>query len=63
MIFIDDFSHYTWLYFMASRSELLLIYKRFAIMVQTQFSTPIRVFRADSAGEYISHMMRSFLAE
>ena len=56
-------SRYTWLYFISSRSEVLSIYKRFAAMVHTQFSTPIRVFHVDSAGEYISKMLRGFLAE
>jgi hypothetical protein len=32
-------------------------------MVLTQFSTPIHVFRADSAGEYISKLLHGVLAE
>jgi hypothetical protein len=48
---------------MTSRSEVLSIYKRFAAMVHTQFSMTIRVFRADSAGEYVSQMLCGFLTE
>jgi hypothetical protein len=32
-------------------------------MVHTQFSTPIHMFHADSAGEYISHSFCAFLAK
>jgi hypothetical protein len=48
---------------MSSRSEVLSIYQHFAAMVLTQFSTPIRVFCADSASEYISKHLRGVLAE
>lgn len=61
IIFIDDFSRYTWIYLMSSRSEVLPIYRRFATMIRSQFATSIRAFRADSAGEFLSRSLRAFL--
>ena len=58
IIFIDDFSHHTWIYFMKNHSEALSIYTNFANMIHIQFDNSIRVFRADFAGEYLSGALR-----
>jgi hypothetical protein len=52
VVFFDDFSRYTWVFLMKSRSELLDIYRTFAKMVETQFSKPIKAFHSDNALEY-----------
>ena len=52
VIFVDDFSRYTWIYLMHNRSELAQIYCTFAQMISTQFSKAIKIFRTDNAMEY-----------
>ena len=50
--FVDDYSRYTWVYLMARKSDFFRIYRTFHAMVQTQFSTSIKVLRSDLGGEY-----------
>jgi hypothetical protein len=63
ILFIDDFSHHTWIYFMKHHSEALSIYKNFSAMIYTHFDTCIHVFHVDSAGEYLSDALHQVLAE
>jgi hypothetical protein len=63
IIFIDDFSRHTWIYFMKHHSEALSIYKNFSAMIHTHFDTSIHVFRADFVGGYLSDALHQLLAE
>ena len=48
---------------MKHRNEVLSIYQTFARMIHTHFDAPVRVFRADSTGEYLSGALRQFLSK
>ena len=63
VIFIDDYSRFTWIYLMKNRHELPQIYINFASMIKTQFSKTIKVFRCDNAMEYRDTKLLTFLAE
>ena len=59
--FIDDYSRYTWVYFLRHKSEVFHMFKLFLALVDTQFSAAVKILRSDSGGEYMSHAFQSFL--
>ena len=61
VIFIDDYSRYTWIYFMKHRSQLLSIYQSFIRMIHTQFSSTIRIFCSDSGGNTCQILFVNYL--
>jgi hypothetical protein len=52
VVFIDDFLHITWIYFLESWAQVLTVYQIFPATVHTQSDSFIRVFCADSVREY-----------
>jgi hypothetical protein len=49
VIFVDDYSRFTWIYMLKHRSNLVPIFQTFHKMIQTQFSRTIKIFRSDNA--------------
>ncbi|KAA0042921.1 Retrovirus-related Pol polyprotein from transposon TNT 1-94 [Cucumis melo var. makuwa] len=62
VLFIDDFSRFTWIYFLKHRSELSRTYIEFANMIRTQFSYLIKTLCTDYALEYKDYTLLSFLS-
>lgn len=52
LLFIDDFSHFTWLYLLKSKYETYPIFLKFKALVETQFSTKIKALHSNWGGEY-----------
>ena len=51
--FIDDYSHFTWIYFL--HSKVFSMFKKFMTYVEAQFQSKIQTFRSDFGDEYMSH--------
>jgi hypothetical protein len=43
LIFVDDFSRFTWIYFLSKKSEVFQHLKDFKALVETQFGKNIEV--------------------
>lgn len=61
--FINDYSRFTWVYFLRFKADVFSTFKTFVAYVETQFSTCIKILRSDSGGEYMSHAFQSFLQQ
>ena len=61
VIFVDDYSRYSWIFNMKHRSKLLQVYSNFAKMVETQFFKCIKIFRSDNAFEYTQYAFQAVL--
>ncbi|PKU70985.1 Retrovirus-related Pol polyprotein from transposon TNT 1-94 [Dendrobium catenatum] len=63
IIFIDDFTRYSWLYLMHTKSEALTKFKSFCALVQTQFHTTPKILRSDGGGEFTGHEFKAYLQD
>ena len=61
VVFVDNYSRYSWIFNMKHCSELLQVYFNFAKMVETQFSKHIKIFRSDNALEYTQYTFQAVL--
>ena len=61
IVFVDDFSRFTWIYPLHAKSETYEIFMKFKLLVKTQFSTTIKELQSDGGGEYTSLQFQNFL--
>ena len=55
VVFVDNYSCYSWIFHMKHHSELLQVYSNFANMVETQIFKHIKNFRSNNALEYTQY--------
>jgi hypothetical protein len=60
VIFIDDYSRRTWIYFMKTKDEVFSRFREFKALVENQTGKKIKVLRSDNGGEYTSNEFKKF---
>ena len=60
VVFVDDYSLYSWIFLIKHHFELLQVYSNFAKMATTQFSKRTKIFQSDNALEYTQYDSKLF---
>jgi transposase InsO family protein len=60
LLFIDDFSRKTWIYFLKQKSEVFGAFKKFKAFVEKQSGQEIKALRSDRGGEFTSNEFKEF---
>ena len=54
LIFIDDYSRYTWIYFLSTKDKALPTFINFHKMVENQLTTSIKCIQSDNGREFLA---------
>lgn len=60
VIFVDDYSRFTWLYPLHAKSDFYEVLVRFHNLVCDQFSTNIKCFQSDGGTGFVNTRVREF---
>jgi histone deacetylase 1/2 len=56
ILFLDDYSRYTWFYPLQTKDQALPVFKQFKLQIENQFDAKIKCLQSDNGGEYRSFM-------
>lgn len=63
MLFLDDYSHYLWVYPLRLKSEVFSKFIHFSNLVKTQHEAMIKILQCDNGGEYNNSRFHKHFAE
>ncbi|KAK1682301.1 hypothetical protein QYE76_043149 [Lolium multiflorum] len=63
LVIVDDYSRYTWVFFLKSKDETQQIFIDFATEVQRQHNLLIMAIRSDNGSEFKNYTLNDFLSD
>ncbi|PKU84004.1 Retrovirus-related Pol polyprotein from transposon TNT 1-94 [Dendrobium catenatum] len=62
LLFVDDYTHFTWIYPLRAKSETFATFLRFKLQMEKQLNRSIKIFRTDGGGEFVNRNFTTFLS-
>lgn len=62
LVLVDDYSWYSWLYLLKNKSDVFIVFSKFKVQVENQFSTTIKVIRSDGGDEFVNKRLIDLLS-
>jgi transposase InsO family protein len=63
LVIIDDYSHFTWVFFLQDKTETQEVLKKFLKMEQNEFDAKVKKIRSDNGTEFKNTQVENFLDE
>ena len=63
LVIVDDYSRFTWVFFLHDKSEVQETFKKFAKRAQNEFETKIKKVRSDNGTEFKNSNKEEYLDE
>ena len=60
VLFVDDYSHFTWLYLTKSKAKIIALTIQLCKMVKNQFEVNIKRFRTDNGREFMKSTIATY---
>jgi transposase InsO family protein len=61
LVIVDDYSHFTWVFFLQDKSETQEVLNKFFRMTQNEFDTKVKKIRSDNGTEFKNTQVEDFL--
>jgi hypothetical protein len=63
LVIIDDYSHFTWVFFLQDKGETQEVLKKFLKRAQNEFNTKVKRIRSDNGTEFKNTQVEDYLDE
>jgi len=60
LVLVDDFSRFTWTFFISSKSDIFQVFRKFATIIQNKKDLRIKSIRSDHMSEFQNETFEIF---